>query len=238
MLLPSGPGGTPGVMIFGGLKQSVAQDSTEVFDYSNPSAGWHFGAPMLTPRAHMNIVQVPDGSAYGIGGNNANLYDGGEFQTMHFDPATQTWTNLAVQTVRRGYHSTALLLPDGRIMSAGDTGAGGGRQLIDFYSPPYLFQGPRPEITSAPSQVDYGASFDIAASGPAVGSAVLMAPGATTHAVQMNSRRVELAVTATPTGFTATAPASADLAPPGWYMLFVVTPDGIPSVATWVHVGP
>jgi hypothetical protein len=122
-------------------------------------------------------------------------------------------------------------------MSAGDTGAGGGAQQIDFYSPPYLFKGPRPAITSAPNQVDYGASFDIATSGPAVDSAVLMAPGSTTHAVEMNARRVQLSVTATPTGFTATAPASPNLAPPGWYMLFVMTPDGIPSVATWVHVG-
>ncbi|HET7432713.1 MAG TPA: galactose oxidase early set domain-containing protein [Nocardioides sp.] len=238
MLLPGGPGATPNVMIFGGLLKSAAQTSTEVFDYSNPSAGWHYGTPMPTPRAHMNIVQVPDGSAFGIGGNASGLYDVGEYQTLHFDPATQTWSNMAVQSVRRGYHSTAVLLPDGRIMSAGDTGAGGGRQLIDFYSPPYLFQGPRPAIDSAPNQVDYGAGFDIATSGPAVGSAVLMSPGATTHAVEMNARRVQLAVTPTATGFTATAPASSKLAPPGWYMLFVVTPDGIPSVATWVHVGP
>jgi hypothetical protein len=237
LLLPGGTGGSSSVMIFGGLNKSAAQSSTEVFDYSNPSAGWHFGPAMPTPRAHMNIISVPDGTAYGIGGNNTNLYAGGEFQTIHFDPATKTWTSVAVQTVRRGYHSTALLLPDGRIMSAGDTGAGGGRQLIDFYSPPYLFKGPRPSITAAPSQVDYGASFDIGTSGPAVGSAVLMAPGATTHAVEMNARRLALAVTSTPTGFTATAPASAMLAPPGWYMLFVVTPDGIPSVANWVHVG-
>lgn len=238
MLLPGGPGGTPNVMVFGGLASGNALLTTEVFDYTKPSAGWHFGAAMPTPRAHMNIIQVPDGTAYGIGGNAKDLYGSGEFQTLRFDPATQTWTNMAVQTVRRGYHSTALLLPDGRIMSAGDTGAGGGAQQIDFYSPPYLFKGPRPGITSAPNQVGYGDSFDIATSGPAVGSAVLMAPGSTTHAVEMNARRVQLAVTATPTGFTATAPASANLAPPGWYMLFVVTPDGIPSIATWVHVGP
>lgn len=239
MLLPGGPGGSSNVMVFGGLNsKAAAQTSTEVFDYSNPSAGWHFGASMPTPRAHMNIIQVPDGSAYGIGGNATNLYGAGEFQTLYFEPATQTWTGMAVQGPRRGYHSTALLLPDGRIMSAGDTGAGGGRQLIDFYSPPYLFKGPRPTITAAPTQVGYGDSFDIATSGPAVGSAVLMAPGATTHAVEMNARRVPLAVTATSTGFTASAPASAAVAPPGWYMLFVLTADGIPSVAKWVHVGP
>lgn len=109
--------------------------------------------------------------------------------------------------------------------------------MIDFYSPPYLFKGPRPQITAAPKAVDYSSTFPISTSGPAVAKAILMAPGATTHAVEMNARRVELAVTATSDGFTATAP-TATVAPPGYYMLFVLTPDGIPSTASWVHVGP
>jgi hypothetical protein len=156
---------------------------------------------------------------------------------MKYDPTTDTWTNMAVQTPRRAYHSTAVLLPDGRIMSAGDTGAGGGRQLIDFFSPPYLFQGPRPAIDAAPSSVAYGDTFSITTSGAPATRAVLMAPGATTHADEMNARHVELAVTPTAGGFTATAP-SPQVAPPGYYMLFTVTADGIPSVASWVHLGP
>jgi len=142
---------------------------------------------------------------------------------------------MASQTARRAYHSTAILLPDGRIMSAGDTGAGGGRQRIDYYSPPYMFR-PRPSITSAPSAARYGETFDIQTSGPAVTQAVLMAPAATTHAVEMNARRVELAVTPTATGLTATAPSSGRLAPPGYYMLFTMTPDGTPSTASWIHI--
>jgi len=130
-----------------------------------------------------------------------------------------------------------VLLPDGRIMSAGDTGAGGGRQLIDFYSPPYLFKGPRPSIFDAPAQVGFGEAFSIGTTGPAATRAVLMAPGATTHADEMNARHVELSVVSTADGFTATAP-TARIAPPGYYMLFVLTADGIPSVARWVHVGP
>jgi hypothetical protein len=85
--------------------------------------------------------------------------------------------------------------------------------------------------------VSYGAGFSIATSGPAVTRAVLMAPGATTHADEMSARHVELAVTATGGGFTATAPTAA-VAPPGYYMLFVLTANGIPSPASWVHVGP
>ncbi len=235
MLLPGGPSGNNDVMVIGG--GGTAVNRTARFSYDNPGAGWRVGNPMPTTRSHMNVVVVPDGSAFGIGGNSQNEFLQPQFQTMAYDPDTDRWTNMAVQTPRRGYHSTAVLLPDGRIMSAGDTGSGGGRQLIDFYSPPYLFKGPRPTITSAPTQVGHGQGFNIATGGPTVSRAVLMAPGATTHAVEMNARHVELAVTRTATGFTATAPV-ANVAPPGYYMLFVLTPDGIPSVAKWVHVGP
>ena len=235
MLVPGGPNGSNDVMVIGG--GGTAVNRTAHLSYDNLAAGWRVGNTMPTTRSHMNVVVVPDGSAFGIGGNSQNQFLEPKFQTMAYDPATDRWTNMAVQTPRRGYHSTAVLLPDGRIMSAGDTGAGGGRQLIDFYSPPYLFKGARPTITSAPTQVGHGQRFDIAATGPAVSRAVLMAPGATTHAVEMNARHVELAVTRTATGFSATAPA-ANAAPRGYYMLFVLTPDGIPSVAKWVHVGP
>jgi hypothetical protein len=237
LMLPGGPSGSSQVMMIGGLKNGAATASTEQYDYSNQAAGWSFGPPMPTARAHMNVVQLPDGSAIAIGGNSSALYDAGQPQTMAYDPGTDTWTNMAVQTVRRAYHSTAILLPDGRIMSAGDGGAGGGRQLIDFYTPPYLFKGPRPVIDSAPSQVNYGSTFSIGASGPAATQAVLMAPAATTHANEMNARRVKLAVTPSGGGFSATAP-TATVAPPGYYMLFVLTADGIPSIARWVHIGP
>lgn len=239
LMLPGGPSGSSRVMMIGGLvKNNLAQNKTFRYDYANPSAGWSAGTPMPTTRSHMNVVQVPDGSAFGIGGNSSDLYGQGQKQTMSYDPATDTWTNMAIQAPRRAYHSTALLLPDGRIMSAGDTGSGGGRQLIDFYSPPYLFKGPRPQITSAPSAVDYGSTFAIGTTGPTAARAVLMAPGATTHAVEMNARHVEIAVTATADGFTASAPPTGKVAPPGYYMLFVLTPDGIPSTATWLHIGP
>jgi hypothetical protein len=237
LMLPGGPAGSTRVLMVGGLKSGTAVTTTEKYDYANPAGGWSYGNAMPTPRTHMNVVQAPDGSAYGIGGNVTGLYQDGEYQTMRYDPGTDTWTNMAVQTPRRAYHSTAVLLPDGRIMSAGDTGSGGGRQLIDFYSPPYLFQGPRPEIAGAPSRVAYGDTFSITTSGAAATRAVLMAPGATTHADEMNARHVELALTPTADGFTATAP-NPSVAPPGYYMLFTVTAGGIPSVASWVHLGP
>lgn len=236
ILLPSGPMGSYRVLMTGGEMTKTAIASTETFDAENPTRGWQPAATMPTARAHMNLVQVPDGSAYGVGGNSYDLYAQGQKSTLHYDPATDVWTTLAGQSPRRAYHSTAVLLPDGRIMSAGDNGAAGGGPVIDFYSPPYLFKGARPEIVTAPRQADYGTTFSLSTTGATPTRAVLMAPGATTHADEMHARQVELAVTPVTGGLTATVPIAA-VAPPGWYMLFVLTADGIPSVATWVHVG-
>jgi hypothetical protein len=236
LMLPGDATGSSRVMMAGGLVSGAGLTAAQKFDYANPSAGWTPARPLPNARAHLNLVQVPDGSAFAIGGNSSGLFNGGQPQTLAYDPKVDTWTEMAVQSVRRGYHSTAVLLPDGRIMSAGDSGAGGGRQLIDFYSPPYLFKGPRPAIGNASAQLAYGSTFTIATSGPKASRAVLMAPGATTHANEMNARHVELAVTSLAGGFSAKAP-TANVAPPGYYMLFVLTATGIPSEAKWVRLG-
>jgi hypothetical protein len=236
LMVAGPPSGSNSVMVMGGDPTSTNIRTVQRYDYATNT--WTRKADMPTARAHMNVVQVPDGTAIGIGGNGTGLSGTPQYAAMSYNPGTDVWTNLASQAPRRAYHSTAVLLPDGRIMSAGDDKAGGGGGLIDFYSPPYLFAGPRPTITSAPSQVGNGGRFTLGTSGAAVTRAVLVAPGATTHGVDMNTRHVELAVTSAGNGsFTATAP-SARVAPPGHYMLFAVTAAGVPSVAKWVHVGP
>jgi Domain of unknown function (DUF1929) len=238
MMVAGPPSGSNQVMVMGGLPAgSAAMATVQKYDYATNT--WTRTVDMPTPRAHLNVVQVPDGKAIGVGGNSSGLSATPQYAAMSYDPAVDQWTTLASQTPRRAYHSTALLLPDGRIMSAGDDKTGGGKQLIDFYSPPYLFAGVRPTVTSSPTQVDFGSTFPIGTADAVVTRAVLMAPGATTHAVDMNARHVELAVTPTGDGttFTATAP-TASVAPPGYYMLFALTSAGVPSVARWVHVGP
>jgi len=237
LMLPGGPAGSTRVMVVGGLVGGVAQTSAETFDLSHRAAGWSLGPAMPTARSHMNLVQVPDGSAYGIGGNAAGLRNLPETTTMHYNPTTGRWANMAVQSVRRAYHSTAVLLPDGRIMSAGDNETGGGLQQVDFYKPPYLFKGPRPKISAAPRRLVYGGRFTISVTkrSPAT-KAVLMAPASTTHANEMNARYVPLSVTRTAKGLSAVAPRTARVAPPGYYMLFALNAKGVPSVAKWVRV--
>jgi len=239
LMLPGGPKASTKVMMIGGLsaRRSDALTSTQLFDQAHAAEGWSLGSALPNPRAHMNVVQVPDGSAYGVGGNSFSQRGRPRRATLHYVPETGTWRTMAAQAPQRAYHSTAILLPDGRIMSAGDNGTTGGRELIDFYRPPYLFQGKRPVITAAPRRLAYRQSFRIKTTGSPTTRAVLMAPAATTHANDMNARHVTLAVKRTATGLQASAPASANLAPRGYYMLFALNAKGVPSVARWVHLG-
>ncbi len=235
VLLPSGPDGSSRVMVIAGDQSST----TEVIDTTNLGAGWSFRASLPQTRRNANSVLTPDGAIITIGGNGANDFDSPRFEALRYDPAANTWTELAAQAEPRAYHSTAVLLPDGRVVSAGDDGpAGGGGQSdeIEVFSPPYLFKSARPTITSAPAQVGFGAQFTVGSAETNVTSAVLVAPGATTHANDMHQRLVPLVMSPVSGGYALTAPASANIAPPGYYMLFLVNSDGVPSVARMIRV--
>ena len=235
VLLPDGPGGSSKVMAIGGDQQA----GTEVLDAENLGAGWISRAPLPQSRRNANSVLTPDGAIITIGGNGTDTFVDPRFDALRYDPAANTWTSLAAQAEPRGYHSTALLLPDARIVSAGDdgpTGGGGPSDEIEVFSPPYLFKGARPSIVSAPDQVSYGAPFAIGTLDTDIAKAVLIAPGATTHANDMHQRLVPLTISPATDGLTATAPATAGIAPPGYYMLFLVNSQGIPSVAKFVKL--
>jgi hypothetical protein len=190
------------------------------------------------------VVQLPDGSMVTVGGGsgvNEKLYafTDDQRQVELYDPAGDTWRLGAAQAEGRTYHSTAVLLPDGRVFSGGDDLNGGNEaDTGEIYSPPYLFKGPRPEITAAPAHAEFGEPFSVAVAGAAGARAVLVAPGATTHAVDMSQRVVPLAAATRPDGgLDVTAPADGRIAPPGHYMLFVLDAAGVPSVARWVTLG-
>jgi hypothetical protein len=150
--------------------------------------------------------------------------------------------------VTRQYHSSALLLPDGRVLSSGGGICGTCDQVgylaknAETFSPPYLFQAdgtlaPRPSIDAAPAQTSYGAAMVITTGAPAsIRKVALVRLGAVTHSNNMEQRYVPLSFTAGATTITATAPANANVAPPGFYMLFIIDANGVPSVASMVNV--
>ncbi|HEV7191756.1 MAG TPA: galactose oxidase-like domain-containing protein [Jatrophihabitantaceae bacterium] len=241
-LLPAAPGAPETKVFITGGAQSQRGDTTatsEIFDDDNPTAGWKPAASMPNPRTHMNVIYLPDGTIAGIGGNSFDRFGTPQYAALNYNPTLDSWTTWASQTLRRAYHSTALLLPDGRILSAGDTGPGGGGTRLEIFSPPYLFQGPRPVVTSVSgSQFDYAGNIDITTDSP-VSRVVLIHPTAVTHANDMSGRFVELVKTVNSDGsVTASMPANANLAQPGYWMMFVLNSANVPSVATWVHLGP
>jgi hypothetical protein len=232
VLLP----GLQRVMAIGGSNHSGTLSSAEILDLSAPTPAWTYTAPMHHARKHANGVLLPDGKVLVVGGGLSGNYTDPVRIPELYDPVSNTWTDMAAQSAQRMYHSTAVLLPDGRILSAGSD-SGTLQRTYEIFSPPYLFQGPRPVIGAAPSSLTYGEAFSIASDDAAtLSKVVLMRPGSATHSTDIEQRDVELSFTAAGSTVSATAPSTPNQAPPGWYMLFLVNAQGVPSVASWVHI--
>jgi galactose oxidase len=149
-----------------------------------------------------------------------------------WNPATGLWTTLASNTVNRVYHSTSILLRDGRVLHTGSGDGGPDQRTAELFSPPYLFRGSRPPISAAPSVVGYGTSFSVTTPQAAnIAKVSLIRLGSTTHAFDMNQRFQRLSFTRQTGALTISAPTSKNRAPPGHYMLFILDGNGIPSVA-------
>src|SRR6478735_7447268 len=223
-----------------------------VVDFNSATPKVTATAPMASGRRQHNLTVLADGSVLATGGNSsgAGLVDlnAGVYPAERWNPATGQWSTLAAMQVTRQYHSTALLLPDGRVLSSGGGICGTCDQVgylaknAEIFSPPYLYApdgtlAPRPAIDSAPAATTYGAQFSVATADPAsIRKVALVRLGAVTHSDNMEQRYIPLAVTPGTSSLTATAPANANIAPPGIYMLFLVDANGVPSVARMVSL--
>lgn len=225
------------VLQIGGYAGAGAPTNTaEILDTAAPTPAWRYTAPMANPRLLHNAVVLPDGQVLVVGGGAKFKFTGPELTPEMFDPVAETWSTMADQQGGRMYHATLLLLPDGRVLSAGQDNGPLASQG-EIFSPPYLFKGPRPTIAAAPSQTGYGQSIEI--SSPEAGSVqkvVLMKPGSMTHQIDTDQRHVGLGFSVSGTTISTTSPANAAVAPPGDYMLFLVNAQGVPSEASWVRV--
>ncbi|GAA1069776.1 hypothetical protein GCM10009665_77420 [Kitasatospora nipponensis] len=189
-------------------------------------------------KMYVSTVLLPDGRVLETGGALHNRADP-VFEASMFDPATDTFTaGLATDPIPRSYHSASFLLPDGRVMTVGDNPGNGSFDLhVSIYTPPYLYHGARPQITSVADPMwSYGSSRRITVDGPIV-RAELIRPAAVTHSSDPNQRFVDLPLTVHGDGSVdLNVTSNPNLAPPGYYMLFVVDANGVPSVAQWVHL--
>jgi hypothetical protein len=232
VLLP----GLTKIMEIGGSTASGPTATCEILDTSASTLAWTPTGSMNFARVWANTVLLADGTVLVVGGGQSGSYGSPIFTAEIYDPATGVWTEMAAQTAPRIYHSTAVLLPDGRVLSAGES-HGSLAQTGEIFSPPYLFQGARPTISSAPSSVSYGQGFTISTPNAAsITRVALVKAGSVTHSNNFDQRYVDCTFTAGSASLSATAPPDSNHAPPGWYMLFLVNSGGVPSVASWVQV--
>jgi plastocyanin len=223
----------PRVMVLGGSAPD-AQQSAEWIDLSAPNPIWQALPNLNVPRDKVNSVLLPDGRVI-IAGGIETLPDGGPVEI--FDPEDPTTGFLIGPNMKhiRGYHSAAILLPDGSVVMGGDPN--GGTTPNERYLPTYFFK-PRPTIAASPAALAYGAGFAVQTPLPAaIAEVVLMRPGAVTHGFNQNQRYVSCVITArTATEVQATAPANGTIAPPGWYLIFIVDTDRAPSTGRWARL--
>ena len=192
--------------------------------------------PTQAGRRWSNSVVLPNGKVMLVGGSNvANTLQGQSLNPEIWDPATEQWSLMSGSQRSRLYHSTALLLKDGRVLVAG--GGAPGPEVntnAEIFSPPYLFtstgEAARPSITSAPTEAPYGAK--VLVSHPEsnnISRVTLVKTGAVTHSFNMGQRFIELDFTDTSAGVRVDIPTSANVATPGHYMLFLIDNQGVPS---------
>ena len=234
----------PGKILYTGGGRTTR--TAEIIDLTKAAPAWQFIPQMAYPRRHHNATVLPTGEVLVTGGTRGTTFNevGLAVRVAElWSPTTGTWTQLASNAVNRTYHSVSLLMPDGRVLHAGsgdavnDGVAAPDEKNAEFFSPPYLFKGARPTISSAPSGAGYGATFTVGTPDPAaIAKVSLIALGSVTHAMDQGQRFMWLDFTRTADGLRVTAPAGPTIAPPGWYMLFVLNGSDVPSVAKMIRI--
>ncbi len=248
VLLPLTPanGYTPKILILGGASPSTA--TTELIDLSAASPKWVNGPSMVQPRIEMNATILPNGKILTSGGSQIDE-DGttASLKAELYDPTVGTtgaFTSAGSNTYPRLYHSNTILLPDATVFMAGSNPHQGTYDPhMEIYSPPYLFNSngtlaTRPTITSVtPGVIGYNSAFQVQTPDAAsITSAVLIRAGAVTHSFDMDQRLVGLVFTAGSGVLNLTSPPNSNIAPPGYYLLFILNSSGVPSVAQFVQL--
>jgi hypothetical protein len=222
------------IMFVGG--NSTPTNTAEIIDLNQPNPQWTYTGSLTYARWNLNATVLPTGDVLVTGGVNGDRSNPAlkVNATELWNPATGTWTLLANSApLLRGYHSTTVLLPDGRVIHSGG-GAGGGtidNLNYEIFSPPYLFKGARPSVTGVTGSAGYGQTVTVQTpDGAAITKVTFIRFGSVTHAFDEGQRLVSLTFSQTSGGITVTLPSSRNIAPPGPYMLFLVNGNGVPSV--------
>ncbi|MFZ1429885.1 MAG: galactose oxidase-like domain-containing protein [Geminicoccaceae bacterium] len=228
------------ILVAGG--GSPATNTAEIINLRAAAPSWQLTGSMASARRYMNATVLPDGKVLVTGGGaGANNADQAVLTAELWDPATGRWSTMASMQKPRLYHGTAVLLPDGRVLSTGSGRPppthGVNSTDAEIFSPPYLFAGPRPELTSAPEAVAYGEKFFVGTPNADVTTASWIKLSSVTHDFNSGQRFSRLKLAPAAGGLTVTAPSDPRLSPPGHYMLFLLNAQGVPSISRIVRIG-
>ncbi|WP_460712087.1 galactose oxidase-like domain-containing protein [Lysobacter terrae] len=230
------------LQVGGGYDTNFASPLAHVIDINGNS-----NVPTITQvaspiyRRHWgNSTVLPDGRVFLSGGSVADNdpVNGVDYITEIYNPDTNTWTEAATAQRMRLYHSSALLLPDATVLTVG--GGANGPQLnlnAEIYYPPYLFDAngapaPRPIIATVPMTVNPGQTIPISTPNASdIARVTLVKTGSVTHSFDMDQRFLELPFTVSDNTLQASLPGNAFRTPPGYYMVFIINGDGVPSEA-------
>ena len=231
----------PGKILYvggGGGDGSAPTNTAEIIDLNQPNPAWQWTGSMVYARRQMDATLLPTGDVLVTGGTTSGGFNnpaGGVHRAEIWNAATGVWNPVASSAVTRIYHGATLLLPDGRILFTGSGDAAGAKDEKNYevYSPPYLFRGPRPEITgSLPGRVTYGQTLTVETRDmAAIAKVTLLRFSSVTHAFDQAARLVPLSFAPSGRSVTVTLPSGPTIAPPGPYMLFLVNEAGVPSEA-------
>ncbi|WP_233805102.1 galactose oxidase-like domain-containing protein [Paraburkholderia sp. HP33-1] len=228
-------------------ENDYATSNATLIDIGSGATNTRTIAPMHYQRAFANSVVLPSGEVVVVGGQTyaQPFSDDNAILTPEiWSPATETFTALAAQAVPRTYHSIALLLPDGRVLSGGGGLCGGcssNHTNVEILTPPYLLNAdgspaPRPTILSAPTSASLGSSISVSTD-RAVSAFSLMRLSSVTHSLNNEQRRIPLSFSASKADqYVLQIPSDSGVAVPGYYMLFALDANGVPSVSTTIRI--
>ena len=246
--IKGGRSNLPSVMFAPGKILSIRRDSVaSIIDINGTGEPvLSLGGNLTRDRQFSNATVLADGRVWVNGGSSTgNTLEGAALHSELWDPKTNAWTIAASAATARLYHSASLLLPDGAVLTGGGGYPGPLKQLNgEIYYPPYLYKkdgsgqfAPRPRITDAPNfMISWGQEFSVEAT-ESIARVTLVRVGVVTHAFNNEQRFFDLSISQKGNIVTVKSPASANIAPPGFYLLFVWNAAGVPSVANFLHIG-
>jgi hypothetical protein len=228
------------ILVMGGGNEG-AKTVTNMADVIDLKAA----TPKFVPAANMPVAasqfvatNLPNGTVYAAGGTTVISKTSVQWAGL-YDPATNTWKQAAVPTVKRGYHTFALLNDEGDVVvyTTNNRGVAFDRK-VEVYHPPYRFNAKRPTVSNVPAEMTRGGTAGITvANASTIKQIVLDHPNAITHTTDVDQRMINVPYTRDGTAVTLQIPGDEGLVLPGWYRIWVVDGRGGVSKAVWTHIG-